>query len=295
MTIIETIKNKVIGNKDNSYSKEREEGLRLAKQMAQRKDPEEEYRRQKYEFERQQAKEKYNNSIRGKINQVARNAVQNVTYRRVPTKTSDGRVVYRVQARRAVPQFQRQGSGSAVRRSPSGNKYQGKKGYMGRGRPKGPSGKYIIPGKGAVSVFEWRKWARYQRRMQEMQQQQRIAEMMQKNPQAAVEYQQNAQNTQLQPQGSQIIRQQVHRPYPNQPVYPVQRQPVQTSTGLQMVGSWDLLKTSMNTQNVPARPIDVFNVEKPVTNPGGEYYTEPDFFSGKQVLRRRPTDRFNLW
>jgi hypothetical protein len=33
--------------------------------------------------------------------------------------------------------------------------------------------------------------------------------------------------------------------------------------------------------------MEVFNVQSPVTNPQGDWYTEPDFITGRQVLRRR--------
>ena len=39
----------------------------------------------------------------------------------------------------------------------------------GRGRPSGPSGKYVIPGIGPVGVYEFRKWLNTQRRLKEIQ------------------------------------------------------------------------------------------------------------------------------
>jgi hypothetical protein len=56
----------------------------------------------------------------------------------------------------------RSSGGNYSGRSSSG--YQGKKGYASRGRPRGPSGKYFIPGRGPVDVFTWRKYMSAMRR-----------------------------------------------------------------------------------------------------------------------------------
>ena len=56
---------------------------------------------------------------------------------------------------------------------------------------------------------------------------------------------------------------------------------------------WELLTLKMPGvgQSAPlANPnkmLSVFNVQSPVTNPQGEYYTQSDGFTGRQVLRRR--------
>lgn len=164
-------------------------------------------------------------------------------------------------------------------------KSTGKK-YGRAGRPRGLSGRYIIPGKGAVGVYEYRKWNNYQRRLRYMQQQQTISEQMRRNPQLMAYYQQTgeipqqvieqAQNTQLQAQ-QQIIPPPISQ-------YPPQQQ----SQGLSLMGGWEMMKIGMGfgrQQNNP-QPINVFNVESPVTNPQGDWYTQADM-AGRQVLKRR--------
>jgi len=74
-------------------------------------------------------------------------------------------------------------------------KYRGKKGYRGRGRPR-RSYKYFIPGKGPVSVFEWRKHLSQQKQLMKMRlQQMRVQQQGVYSP-----YQQQALQQQIQQQ-----------------------------------------------------------------------------------------------
>lgn len=147
--------------------------------------------------------------------------------------------------------------------------YQGKKGYAGRGRPRGPSGKYYVPGKGAVGVYEFRKFIAQQRLAQKMQQSQ------------AYKQYPNQQQYQEQPN----YPPQVPRYPPVQPSQPFQQQPIQEKPqGVNLTGGFELLKVSMNgNNNAPVK--SVWDVDTPQDY--GDYYTEPDFLSGKQVLSRR--------
>lgn len=163
-------------------------------------------------------------------------------------------------------------------------KYQGKKGYAGRGRPRGPSGTYIIPGKGAVGVYEWRKWARQQRRLQQLQQTQQLSEQLAQNPNA---YQGRIKYAQPQPPAQQISQ-------PRQISQPL------LQPGITLAGGWDLLKVGTPGQQQPKINLNngmkVFQVQSPVTNPQGDWYTQPDFLTGRQVLRRRGMEGgFGLW
>jgi len=173
------------------------------------------------------------------------------------------------------------------------------------GRPRGPSGKYIIPGKGAVGVFEYRKYLSYQKRLNAIQQQQRMAQLMRRySPQQIQQMQmqqQVQQQQQMQPQQVQFTSSQPQQ-FQQQPQFQPQVQPpLQQPTGLSLNSGWELLKVGMpNTSPTPqpqfqsqTSPINLnkgltmFQVEQPVTNPQGDWYTQPDLFTGRQVLRRR--------
>ena len=162
------------------------------------------------------------------------------------------------------------------------------------GRHRGPSGRYFVPGKGAVGVYEWRRWARSQKAMQNMMQQQRMAQLMQKGyPQEqAQQIAIQSQQQQIQQNMPQMASQEALQP--QQIAQPIQNYP---SQGLNLMGGWDMLRIGMPSQQANIRPVNmmkgaqIFNVETPVTNRDGEYYTEPDFFTGRQVLKRRIMDR----
>jgi len=159
------------------------------------------------------------------------------------------------------------------------------------GRPRGPSGKYYIPKRGAVGVYEWRRWARNQRAMQRMRLAQQMAQY-QNYPQRYAQQQRYQQMPQQYP--SQAPRQQI-MPQPIQN-YPQQRPP--ETQGVSLMNGWDLLKIgSPSFQPSPPPAINpnkgaqIFNSELPITNPRGDYYTEPDLFTGRQILKRRFRDR----
>ena len=71
-------------------------------------------------------------------------------------------------------------------------------------------------------------------------------------------------------------------------------------------GDFNALKIKMPnlaaplSQGTQVQPINPFNkqffpVQKPVTNPQGDWYTTADGFSGKMILRRRTREFNNQW
>ena len=156
------------------------------------------------------------------------------------------------------------------------------------GRPRGPSGKYYIPKVGAVGVYQWRRWVGRQKAMQRM----RLAQQMAYAPQRYVQRTQPSVYNDRQQQPSQ---------YPQTPPsqYPQPQQPQPQQLGL--MSGWDLFKIKLPSASNPnpnnsnkinfMKGAEIFNSELPVTNPYGEYYTEPDLFTGHQILKRRIRDR----
>jgi len=206
--------------------------------------------------------------------------------------------------KRRVPgqQMIRQESVGKVTRFISGTSapYAGGKGYASRGRPKGSFYKYTIPGVGPVDVFTHRKWLRSQQRLL-------AAKMQAQNPglnyNEAIQQARRIpiQQTQNQPiqisQPQQIIQQQ-----PLQQAQ-IQQQPQQFQQSQQFDDGWGLLRikspfSNMNANNgQAAAPVDpISNAQRPVGNQHTSYYSEPDFFSGKQVMKQRPNvGGFGLW
>lgn len=78
-------------------------------------------------------------------------------------------------------------------------KYQGRTGKRGRGRPRG-SYKYFIPGKGPVSVFEWRSYLSRQKQLMKMRLQQMKARQQVYSPYQQQALQQQIQQQMVQPQ-----------------------------------------------------------------------------------------------
>jgi hypothetical protein len=160
------------------------------------------------------------------------------------------------------------------------------KGYGRRGRPKGAyDSRYARFG----GVYGYRKYLAQQNRMRLLQAQAQMQKTMQ-NPQATQMYQQMAQNPSIQPYRQQITPQSTQMPMQPQQVQP---QP----SGLKL---WDsnFMKMDTGQSNAPQKtnPMqEAFNPETPAGTPEGDYYTEPDFFSGKQVLRRRSGDKLFKW
>lgn len=160
------------------------------------------------------------------------------------------------------------------------------KGYSSRGRPKGSFYKYSIPGKGPVGVFEWRKYQRYRQRMLAMQIQQQNPELNLNEARAALR--------QVQPTQTYIPQQPIQQP---QQMYQ-QTVPVQIVQQRPIDDGWGLLRVKSPFSNMaPARPVNpIANAQAPIGNRNTAYYSEPDFISGKQVMKQRPNmGGFGLW
>lgn len=168
--------------------------------------------------------------------------------------------------------------------------YQGKTGKIGRGRPKGSyEGKYAAYG----GVFGYRKFMAKQRTMQALRQQQMMQNIRQKNPQYAYAIETGqAPMPQVQQQAPQIQQQMVQQQQ-------MPQQPIQTPA--QDFNAFKVPNPFASNQPLPqpTNPFMTNNLnfptEKPVTNAQGDWYTESDGFTGRQVLRRRNQDNMFQW
>lgn len=214
--------------------------------------------------------------------------------RRVEFKQKAQRFISRripqARVRRPGPSMIRQESAGRVARFITGRNIprSASKGYSGRGRPKGTY-KYYIPGRGPSSVFEWRKYQRYRQRLAAM-------ELQQQNPDLT--YQEARSSLQQIPQ--QITNQvpvqsgyQVATPQPSPPQI-IPRQTIDDGWGLLRVKSPISMTSPMVSQ---ARPVGIgINAQQPVGNKYTDFYSEPDFISGQQVMKRRSNiGGFGLW
>ena len=191
---------------------------------------------------------------------------------------------------------QRIASVSGTRVPYQGSYYQGKTGKIGRGRPKGSfEGKYAAYG----GVFGYRAFMRKQRQLAALKQQGQGQRMVQQNPQLA--YQMEVQRRYAESMGQVPPQAQM----PQNPQLQAQQQQFTQPSGqvvspqnFEQVGSFNAFKVNM--LNEPAHgtpnPFEVklgFPTERPVANPTGDYYTEYDWLSGQQVVKRRVQD--NMW
>jgi hypothetical protein len=185
-------------------------------------------------------------------------------------------------------------SGIPTYTKPKLKAYGGKTGKIGRGRPRGPSGRYVIPGKGPVGVYQYRRWLQSVKKLRQLRGQDAYPQPQyqgQRMPMQRGGYvpQQIPQNAPQQVQQQQIQAQEYQNPYPEET-----QQPVGSFNALQVP---NLLKqgSAAVTPINPFKQLSIFNVQTPVNNPTGEYYTESDWMTGQQVLRRRSQDRLFQW
>lgn len=132
-------------------------------------------------------------------------------------------------------------------------------------------------------VYGYRKWLSEQRALRRLQQQ----------SQGTPQYQQE----QYQPQQMNVpqpmnVPEPFPRPYPKRPTPPPQN-PIMQTYGESM----NVLKIKMNDlRGQPQNKMNsVFNPEVPMGDSRGDYYTVPDFFSGRQILKRRTHDNLFKW
>ena len=205
----------------------------------------------------------------------------------------------------------------------------GKTGTGSRGRPKGASGKYYIPGVGAVGVYQYRAYLRKQRKINRLQRKygsqpnqeqldsryQQIVNAQEDNPEAFAQAVPAAQYEQLQSVDEQRTVAQPNITYTGDldQIKTLQLQMQQRDNvlnapsinqgQLQNTGG-DILSDSgrpniLQAPNVnlgqmrnlsPRSPVEVG--DRPISNPYGDTYTDIDPISGKPILRRRPSEKW---
>ena len=151
----------------------------------------------------------------------------------------------------------------------------GRGGYGRKGRPKGAySGRYAAYG----GVYGYRKYMAQQRRLELLKAQQQLSQEQQN------------------PHGRQLNAPRPQGMPPQQVISHPEPQQTQPSTGISL---WDnsFMKLDTGQSNIQKSNVMMaaFNPETPSGEKEGDYYTEPDFFSGKQVMRRRSGDRLFKW
>jgi len=146
---------------------------------------------------------------------------------------------------------------SSITRTPSYIKSS-----RGRGRPSGTY-KYVIPGKGPVSITTYRA---YKAKMKAMEQLQRGRDT---ERESRMEH-----------------RRDTRREAP--------RQPEQHHRPSLLNANSPFNNDGQEWKDRPAKnPLpNSLDQQKPITNPRGEYYTEIDPASGKSLIRRRPSERW---
>jgi hypothetical protein len=174
-------------------------------------------------------------------------------------------------------------------------------GYAKPGRPKGSYYKYTIPGVGPVDVFTWRKWNRNQQRLLAAKLQAQSPGLSYNEARQALK-QTMPSNPQFQQQARQIP-QQVQQMQPQAQQYPQQAYPQPQQMQQPVSDGWDLLRvrspltlgTGTQMQR-PVEPVMGVNAQGPIGNKFTNYFSEPDFLSGRQVMRTRPNaGGFGLW
>jgi len=174
---------------------------------------------------------------------------------------------------------------STIRGKGGGYQYQDEYGQVtkgrGGGRPGRPRGTYDMRYAQFGGIYGYRKWIAQKRALERLQA--RGQGVPQQMPSQAPQMSYDEQSQMEQQMPAQPIQQQP-QPIPQQP------------TGIKL---WDpnfmKLSTGQGNQGIPVKKVDALNPELPQGDKYGDYYTEPDFFSGKQVLRRRSGDRLFKW
>lgn len=209
--------------------------------------------------------------------------VQNLVRKQVAIRGKDGRIYYVSKLRgtgRASPRMIRAANLIAAEQIPGGNLTTGKSSGTGKaGRPKGT---YDLRYAQFGGVYGYRKYQSYQRRLAIMKAREQMKQSMQQQGRMSQQYTQQPQQAQYQEEMPQQVQQQ-----------PVQQPQPKPKTGVSL---WDNSFMKLDSgQGAPVEKIDAFNPQTPMGDKDGDFYTEPDFFSGKQVLRRRSQDKLFKW
>jgi hypothetical protein len=167
------------------------------------------------------------------------------------------------------------------------------------GRPRGAlSAGYYIPGKGAVDVREWRKWVAKQRKIKKMTQPEKASRQYE-SPQQA--YQEEYTGEEMAP-SIEDAREQVRevqeervqsQPYPGEQL---KREPgvrLATEQSDNILNAPNVMKGEMTkvVSGINEKPI-ITLPPRPISNPRGEVYAEPEPASGKMVLKRRISEKW---
>lgn len=164
-------------------------------------------------------------------------------------------------------------------------------GYSHPGRPRGTY-IYSIPGKGPVSIYVYRKWARQQRSLAKLQQGMAVQQMPQQFQQFPHQPQQfQQQNIQPQAYRQQIQPQLAQMPIQQPISYPQPQQVVQQPRDYNILHAPNPFKGELRNVGMNS-PLNANNVNVPVTNPQGSQYVEIDPMSGRPILKNRHTERW---
>lgn len=204
----------------------------------------------------------------------------------------------------------------------------GKAGTGKRGRPEGPSGKYFIPGRGNVGVFEYRSWLRSQKRLarlkaqgnyeqgkpqsspvQQARQVQQTQEMQEPMQDTEIQSTDNAQVIESEPQPMQTQAPQINSDQERLIQLQMQQRdnillaPQFLKGELKSTGG-DILseKGRPNILQAPnaflgqlrnLQPRDpVMLGERPITNPYGDTFTTIDPITGNAILQKRVREKW---
>ena len=182
------------------------------------------------------------------------------------------------------------------------------------GRPKGPSGKYAIPGVGPVGVYEFRRWKRQQLALERMErgqepidQEQYEREINDQQYEEQYEEQQSQRQVPLPPDSSQqqsappqsnqyeqenITEEEMSRRKRQEMTSSSRRNVLQTPEEDNVLNAPNVQRGELRGVGQNSALINVDDLNRPITNPDGDYYTEIDPVSGKQVLRRRVREKW---
>ena len=159
--------------------------------------------------------------------------------------------------------------GTELPRSSYSQGYKIKKARVGR--PRGPSGRYVIPGVGPVGVYQWRKWYRQQMSLERMERG-RVPDYTEQEP----DYNEN--------------------PYPEYTGQPEQRRlpqrPITVERNDNILNAPNVARGELRNVGQRSALINVDDLNRPITNKGGDYYTEVDPVSGRQILHKRNREKW---
>ena len=257
-----------------------------------------------------------------KVGAGTRSLTRKLLFKRVPIiEKKTGRILgYRKEIRGKKPVSEKLARGivqiaglSRVVRMPGKSK-KGQRVYAGRGRPRG-SYKYFIPGKGKVSVFEYKKWLTQQRALARIKAAENIKaiQAQQVEPlqdgviqesqegeyypeEGMEEYEEPTQQIRQVPKVRQVYQQyQQYQQSPQQYQQPIQQQVQQRG---QTVGG-PVADHILNAPNIARGELrhgtqipTVRLSERPQANPQGEMYTQIDPMSGRTIIHRRISEKF---